>query len=455
MITYSNEGLSPISWHLFARYRGSVIPKAMLSSLPSMGFAIYLSYFMDPEDFKEILAAEILGNSLLWAALGSSCWFLLTFRISKAYSRFWDGTTLLHQMFGEWFDAASNLVAFSTLARTKSKRHADVDNFRHTLARLMSLCHASALEEIALATDHSEPYPVLDIGGLDTATLKYLVRCKFDKTLAFNRVEVILHMIQTLVVNAHDKGVLAIPPPILSRVFQTLSRGQVNLANCKKMTSTLFPFPIAQLEGLLMLMFSVVTPIVMTASCKHVVWTCTFSFIPVFASYCLNYVARELEMPFGLDPNDLPLETFQHHMNNSLLMLIREETDLIPRRAQNCVEDWEGIFAKTLRQRPRDFVDDSKPDYDEQAEQKLEPPKEVEKAPEPPKEVKAPPPAPAETTSTVVAELKTGSLEPTVLTLKGDPNEIRDILKTLIHARTPASRKLIVAEPIKAVEAHQ
>merc|ERR1739844_55633 len=119
----------------------------------------------------------------------------------------------------------------------------------------MSLLHASALEEIALATDEYEGYPVLDIGGLDQATLKYLKNCKYDKELNFNRGEVIIHMIQTLIVHGQDKGVLKIPPPILSRVFQTLSRGQVNLANCKKITSTLFPFPYAQLIAFLLLGF--------------------------------------------------------------------------------------------------------------------------------------------------------------------------------------------------------
>ena len=41
-------------------------------------------------------------------------------------------------------------------------------------------------------------------------------------------------------------GVLAIPPPILSRVYQTLSRGFVNLLNAKKIADTRFPFPYAQ-----------------------------------------------------------------------------------------------------------------------------------------------------------------------------------------------------------------
>jgi hypothetical protein len=55
-----------------------------------------------------------------------------------------------------------------------------------------------------------------------------------------------------------------------------------------------------------------------------------FTFVPVFGLIALNDTAAELELPFGDDPNDLPLESFQEHMNNALLMLIRQETDHVP-----------------------------------------------------------------------------------------------------------------------------
>lgn len=136
----------------------------------------------------------------------------------------------------------------------KSKPEAVAD-FRHTLVRLMSLCHASALEEISQAENDAEGYPCIDVGGLDQGTLRYLVQCKTDKQLCFNRDEVIIHLIQNLIIANQETGVLKIPPPILSRVFQTISRGQVNLANCKKITFTLFPFPYAQVIAALLVLF--------------------------------------------------------------------------------------------------------------------------------------------------------------------------------------------------------
>jgi hypothetical protein len=60
--------------------------------------------------------------------------------------------------------------------------------------------------------------------------------------------------------------------------------------------------------------------------------------------WALNYIARELEMPFGNDPNDLPLDHFHDHMNSSLLMLIREEADIVPHiDATRCLLDYDSM----------------------------------------------------------------------------------------------------------------
>jgi len=357
MIEYSNDGIIGGG---FGQCRGSVIPLGLLVALPSACFSVLLMILnVNVVEFMDTTGTDSIKASQLYAAMSATLIFLIGFRTNKAYGRFWDGTTLLHQMFGEWFDAASCLIAFSSLARTKQPH--DVWNFRHTLIRLMSLMHSSALDEIAQTAGSNEGYPALDIGGLDQGTLRYLRDCKFDMELDFNRVEVILHMIQTLVVKNQSNGVLLIPPPILSRVFQTLSRGQVNLANCKKITHTLFPFPYAQMIGYLVVVFSIVTPVIMASVCKHEHWAFILTIIPVFGVFALNNIARQLEAPFGDDDNDLPLNSFQEHMNNSLLMLIRGEADHVPFISEKCNLDYTGTkdtLKTTARCRPKEFLED-------------------------------------------------------------------------------------------------
>merc|ERR1719410_994534 len=204
----------------------------------------------------------------------------------------------------------------------------------------MSLCHGSALDE--LKEEETESYEVLDIKGLDETTMKILTQCKMNK---FNRVEVLLHMIQVLVINAQAKGIIDVPPPILSRVYQTLSRGFVNLLDAKKIKDTRFPFPYAQAIAVLLLLFSVITPIVLSTMVPYVTLSAVSTFVPVFGLLCLNYTAEELEMPFGEDSNDLPLDHFQEEMNSSLLMLIHECSDHVAKTRDNALRDFESLSA--------------------------------------------------------------------------------------------------------------
>merc|ERR1712093_495925 len=101
-----------------------------------------------------------------------------------------------------------------------------------------------------------------DTFGLDAGTLKHLKECHEEH--CFNKVEVMLHLVQSLITTAHDDGILKIPPPILSRVYQTISRGFVNLLNAKKIQDTKFPFPYVQLITLFLIILEVLTPIIMS-----------------------------------------------------------------------------------------------------------------------------------------------------------------------------------------------
>jgi len=324
MIEYQPE--APV-WCLIFRCQGSVGARSMVVAFPSTVLALLLTHFADTafiQDFRDSLGLNSTNSATIWAASTASLFMLLGFRTSQAWGRFWEGTGLMHAMRGEWFDSASCLATFSMPAVRSKPR--EVNNFRHTLLRLMSLCHGSALDELKI--NGSEDYEVVDIRGLDDATLKILLRCR---RLNFNRVEVILHMIQTLVINAQQEGVISIPPPILSRVYQTLSRGFVLMLNAKKIRDTRFPFPYAQIISLMLVLLAVVTPFIMSVLLPYRLWSVIATFVPVFCSFGINYIAGELEMPFGDDSNDLPLAKFQEEMNSSLLMLIHDFTDHVPK----------------------------------------------------------------------------------------------------------------------------
>jgi len=51
-------------------------------------------------------------------------------------------------------------------------------------------------------------------------------------------------------------------------------------------------------------------------------WAGGLSFATVFGFWCINYIAAEIEMPFGDDENDLPVPSLQKEMNRDLKVLI-------------------------------------------------------------------------------------------------------------------------------------
>mmetsp|Transcript_52417 Transcript_52417/g.94116 ORF Transcript_52417/g.94116 Transcript_52417/m.94116 type:complete len:660 (+) Transcript_52417:86-2065(+) len=330
MIEYDEDWL----FHVLFRTKGSLAGRSLLYSLPSATLAFFLVWSHDllpdlqgPEGWADGWSGPF------WSASTASLAFLIGFRTNQAWKRFWEGTSLLHQMRGEWFDSVSCAVTFSR--GSVDTKPAECNNFRHTLVRLMSLCHGSALEEIS---GESDLFETIDTLGLDNVTLKHIKACKND--YKFNRVEVLLHMTQTVITKALADGVITIPPPILSRVYQTLSRGFVNLLNAKKIADTRFPFPWAQLMALLLFIHALLTPCVFASFMRSKFWAPLFTWISTFAFFYLEFVGIELENPFGSDSNDLPLQHFQEEMNSCLVMLLQGDVDLVAhcdmKRAELC-----------------------------------------------------------------------------------------------------------------------
>jgi len=338
MIVYEEDWLLPLVF----RRTGSVAVRASMYAAPAAILGVLILVLDENDDFsmlRDDLGIREQTASQIWGATTAAAVFLLFFRTSQSMSRFWEGTTLLHQMRGEWFDTVSNCVTFSICAKAREPRK--VMRFRHALVRLMSLAHGCALEEIS---DYRVQVPAIDVKGLDARTLAHLTDC--HKNYHFNKVEIMLHLIQSLIVQAEKDGVLDVPAPILSRVFQTISRGFVNLLNAKKICDTRFPFPFIQLISTLLLFTVFLTPLLLSAVLENKVLMAIITFIPIFSLFSLNFIAAELDNPFGIDDNDLPLGHFQEEMNSCLMMLLHKNTDLISGLNPNCNMDFKWLYAR-------------------------------------------------------------------------------------------------------------
>jgi len=300
---------------LVFRLRGSVIPKAMIFAVPSGILAFGLHYLM-----------HLTGNQLSTVAQGSQIWssfnfvlgVLIVFRTNQAYARYWEGATLLQQVRGEWFNATSSLFAFCS---NEMQAKGEVEKFQHHVVRLMSMLYCAGLQQVALIPD--DKMEIIDNEGLDPESLNFLMR-------GVDRCEIVLQWVQRLIKDNLESGVVNIPAPILSRVFQELSRGIVNVRNVQKIAEIPFPFPYTQMIMVMLILQTMLTPVLAAVTSQTSWWAGLMTFITVLAFWCMNYIAAEIEQPFGEDHNDLPIPEMLKDMNKSLRMLLRPETQNYP-----------------------------------------------------------------------------------------------------------------------------
>jgi len=306
---------------------GSVFPRSFCIALPNAIFCFCLgTYFADPDesvfpypwDSMDPSVVDRAENAMKMLALFSTVqFFILAFRSNVAYSRWWEGGTLLQKTRGEWFNSYSSLIAFSAVDPAKAEQ---VEEFQHLLARLMSLLFCAALQQVS--PDHHRAFEVFNTAGIEEEHIEFLQNTP-------DKVELILQWIQRSTVLNMANGVIPIAPPILSRAFQEISRGIVNLQNARKIADFPFPFPYAQMSITMLVVHWVACPILSSMMLPRME-AALVSFVLVFFLWCINFIALQLEFPFGERDNDLPMLQFQRDWNKSLGTLLHEKAQRPP-----------------------------------------------------------------------------------------------------------------------------
>jgi hypothetical protein len=108
------------------------------------------------------------------------------------------------------------------------------------------------------------------------------------------------------------------PPPIFARAYQEVSNGALGLHQAAKILIIQFPFPFAQMLALLTILFTVTTPFLVALFTGSVGFGFLICWILAVGYYGCNEIAKEVEEPFGEDPNDLPLDYLQQDFVDSL-----------------------------------------------------------------------------------------------------------------------------------------
>jgi len=133
-----------------------------------------------------------------------------------------------------------------------------------------------------------------------------------------------------LIMNALKSGLLNVPAPILSRVFQQTEKAIVEYNQVLEVMTIPFPYPYAQTCYVLLVLMGVATPFAMCSWTTHPATTGLLTFTGVMCLSSLELIARQLENPFGEDSNDLPIMDFQEAINETLLLMLTPDACDVP-----------------------------------------------------------------------------------------------------------------------------
>lgn len=311
--------------------QGSVLPKAAAYALANAVVAAVLHWAL--REYGHVLSSDSDGDGqldlfssmngvpIIWSGYTGVLGFLVVFRNNQAYARFWEGASLVRMVRGEWFNATSQLIAFSSVKFQDPVMSQKASEFKELLICLMSALYCSALRQICELDE--EALPILDLSGISPESLKTLEEVD-------NRCQIIVNWLQRLTVQAMDDKVIQVSPPVLSRVFQEMSRGMVHLSNLRKIALVPFPYPYQQMLIVMLIFHNIMTTCMAAVICESQAWATVLVFMVVGCFWGVIYIAVEVDQPFGDDENDLPLIDMQKEFNKNLITLLTVSYEDMP-----------------------------------------------------------------------------------------------------------------------------
>lgn len=350
------------SWALIASL---MIVAFFVAHDPSM-LGITTSSFNAAEDY---IMRDLFSQPYSHYIISSMIGFLMLFRVQLSYQRYWFALQHQCESLNRLNCAAGMVIAFDEVASggPAIRGHAWRQHMMHLFSLLAGtqllelrcsdqelselrpiaslverqvtsrkgVVHDSILkafgrdEKAPAATQETVLYPVEIIAGVQEDEKRHLAMHAPNYDAAVNA------RIVRLLSKRLEEGGLAMPPPIVSRIYQEIALANTAFKQGIKISRVRFPFPYAQLLELVKFFIIVITPLVVLSKSEgstrplqawvNCGWSMLHTFVVVFNFVAMTKVAQELEDPFGVDPNDLPLLSMHDSFNFRLERLLHEQ----------------------------------------------------------------------------------------------------------------------------------
>ncbi len=272
---------------LFA-WQGTILPKV----LPALIFVVLISAiigYLSSTHFLNIPEVPAIGFTIFGVILS----IFLSFRNNACYERWWEGRKL-------W----GALIATSR----HISRDSHVLNEVHREKMIYGTMLFSNLLRDRLRTQNNNIEIYKDKVGIDPIRFSELAQ-------NINAAQFILEDIQKDLVKALKQG------QISDIIYSTLSQHIVELSNiqagCDRILSTPLPFSYSVLLHRTVYCFCFILPFSLEASLG--IWTPVLVGLIAYLFLGLDALSTQLEEPFGIQENDLPLDSIVRLIEREML----------------------------------------------------------------------------------------------------------------------------------------
>lgn len=296
-----------LSWlRIVLMFRGSVARKIMGRLLVTTLFAMLVTEMYREEKLTEGLT--MTPFSLIGVALG----IFLGFRNNSGYERFWEG----RKLWGKLVNTTRSLTRqVMTLVDAKVEGPAVNEYHRDFVHRIAAYVHALRFHLRGESGRYHELARLLPQDDLEA------VANSSNPPIAM------IHTMGEKLRDAWQRGWIdTYHLPIVESSLTLLADIQ---GGCERIKATPIPFSYTLLMHRIVAIYCFALPFGIVQQAH--LWTPLVVLLVSYAFYGLDMIGDELEMPFGTDDNDLPLE----QLSTMMEVNVRErlgETDLPPLR---------------------------------------------------------------------------------------------------------------------------
>lgn len=297
----------PPGWRLFLALRGSVLKRIRTTLLLNTLLAALVTLA-----HGNLFSVKITLTAIPFTLMGLPLAIFLGFRNTTAYDRYWEGRKLWGELVLRMRDLSRQCLSLINLPQPPDSTQREGDVRVRMLHRGIAFAHALRLQ----------------LRGLQDDTLL----CRWVSPAEFDRLRTASNPADTLMAAmGQDLGAAVreghLDPCLAARIDQTLSGLTAAAASCERIRNTPIPFSYALLLHRTAYLYCFLLPFGLVDTTGFM--TPFVVAIVAYTFFGLDALGDEIEEPFGLESNDLPLDTICRGIEIQLREALGE-TDLPP-----------------------------------------------------------------------------------------------------------------------------